>query len=290
VSARPDAMSALETAAIDAALVRATENGELPFMAHARDHPDSASLRRADERARDKNREWLRDVIAAYHERLAGDVDRAIDLRVFCLRCDELSADLGVPRDTEHDFVAVSDVRAAASLPPGVYEGEVCADCRRPVRERVGGYWRAPDDLWAEVVGDDSTILCPRCFGQRADARGVFVHWEARREPVPASIEVSARAPRALKELLVEAAEAERDPCDDASEARAALFEAVAGELHARDLERAEAGPLGRVVLLAMPVDRARAVYDLLSQAPAGEVAHAANDLWDSIVQKRGRS
>lgn len=59
------------------------------------------------------------------------------------------------------------------------YDGEICDDCTRPVAERIGSYWRALDDLWAQVVGDDTTILCPRCFGIRAQTKGIHICWQA---------------------------------------------------------------------------------------------------------------
>lgn len=60
-------------------------------------------------------------------------------------------------------------------------DGEICEDCTRPVAERVGSYWLADDELWAAVVGEE-LILCPRCFGLRAERAGVGICWQARPE------------------------------------------------------------------------------------------------------------
>jgi len=56
--------------------------------------------------------------------------------------------------------------------------GEHCQDCgRRYV------LWRAPDDLYAEVHGSGSGLLCPACFSRQADAKGVTVCFAAGRWP-----------------------------------------------------------------------------------------------------------
>lgn len=54
-----------------------------------------------------------------------------------------------------------------------------CADCAMPTSETTGSYWLASDDLWGRVVGDDTIVLCPRCFHDRAEAEGIFVSWRA---------------------------------------------------------------------------------------------------------------
>ena len=56
---------------------------------------------------------------------------------------------------------------------------ETCQDCGRRNMSRVGSYWLAPDDLWNEVIGRASGILCPDCFTRRANAAGIRIHWTA---------------------------------------------------------------------------------------------------------------
>jgi hypothetical protein len=63
---------------------------------------------------------------------------------------------------------------ARQEITPG-YDGEICEDCNRPVRRGILSYWRAPDELWAKVMGEGSTaIVCPACFTARA---GCEVAW-----------------------------------------------------------------------------------------------------------------
>lgn len=52
--------------------------------------------------------------------------------------------------------------------------GERCQDCGR-------GYplWRAGNDLYVEVVGNDGGLFCPSCFGRRAEAQGIVVQYRA---------------------------------------------------------------------------------------------------------------
>lgn len=57
-----------------------------------------------------------------------------------------------------------------------------CADCGEPYFERMGSYWLASYDLWAEVVGTDQIALCPSCFGSLAQFLGTTFHWEAVRD------------------------------------------------------------------------------------------------------------
>jgi hypothetical protein len=59
------------------------------------------------------------------------------------------------------------------------YDGEICEDCERPVARCIGSWWRAPDDLWVEVVGDKGGILCPHCFRVRCVEKGLPVHFLA---------------------------------------------------------------------------------------------------------------
>lgn len=54
-----------------------------------------------------------------------------------------------------------------------------CADCDLPTSYAIGSYWLADDELWKYVVGDDTLVLCPRCFHDRAAILGVAVRWQA---------------------------------------------------------------------------------------------------------------
>lgn len=54
-----------------------------------------------------------------------------------------------------------------------------CDDCGLPTPYATGYYWLAPDDLWAEVVGTPALVLCPPCFTERAENRGITVAWMA---------------------------------------------------------------------------------------------------------------
>ena len=36
--------------------------------------------------------------------------------------------------------------------------------------------WSAPNELWNIVVGSPDGILCPRCFQDKADEKGITVH------------------------------------------------------------------------------------------------------------------
>lgn len=59
------------------------------------------------------------------------------------------------------------------------YACELCQDCGRPVGHEIGDtYWRADDALWLRVHGSPAGSVCTRCFVERADALGVFVHVE----------------------------------------------------------------------------------------------------------------
>lgn len=58
-----------------------------------------------------------------------------------------------------------------------------CRDCAVPTSYAIGSYWLADDDLWNRVVGDNSIVLCPACFHDRAEAQGVAVSWRAHEDP-----------------------------------------------------------------------------------------------------------
>jgi len=59
------------------------------------------------------------------------------------------------------------------------YRCEICIRCGRPVGPHTGSWWSASDDLWAVVIGDPHRVVCPPCFTDAADARGVRVCWKA---------------------------------------------------------------------------------------------------------------
>jgi Zn finger protein HypA/HybF involved in hydrogenase expression len=50
---------------------------------------------------------------------------------------------------------------------------EYCQDCgaSQPI------VWRADATLWHDVGCEQSTILCPRCFSERAELKGYFIQW-----------------------------------------------------------------------------------------------------------------
>ena len=57
-----------------------------------------------------------------------------------------------------------------------LFEGtEICQDCGRHFV-----LWWAQGDLWRQVYGSDSGILCPACFSRKARAAGIVVLFEAR--------------------------------------------------------------------------------------------------------------
>lgn len=57
-----------------------------------------------------------------------------------------------------------------------------CHDCGLPTPYATGSYWLAPDDLWRDVVGPPSIALCPACFQERAEDRGITISWRAVRD------------------------------------------------------------------------------------------------------------
>lgn len=55
-----------------------------------------------------------------------------------------------------------------------------CNDCGEHYYERMGSYWLADDELWADVRGDGcECVICPRCFATNARKQGILIHWEA---------------------------------------------------------------------------------------------------------------
>lgn len=57
------------------------------------------------------------------------------------------------------------------------YVYEICASCGRPVSSAIHTYWIAPDELWMQVNGQSSGVLCPRCFARQAEKSGITVAW-----------------------------------------------------------------------------------------------------------------
>lgn len=60
-----------------------------------------------------------------------------------------------------------------------MYSGEHCDNCGMPVAFFTRSYWNADDELWARVIGNDHTILCPPCFTEAARRAGIGIHWKA---------------------------------------------------------------------------------------------------------------
>ena len=57
------------------------------------------------------------------------------------------------------------------------YAYEVCT-CGRRVGVGIGGHsWWAPDALWLKVMPSHSGVLCPSCFTERAEAKGLWLYW-----------------------------------------------------------------------------------------------------------------
>jgi hypothetical protein len=58
-----------------------------------------------------------------------------------------------------------------------------CADCGDQGTDTRGygdlTYWLTDDDLWDRVVGDDTIVLCPRCFTDRSSDAGISISWRA---------------------------------------------------------------------------------------------------------------
>lgn len=54
-----------------------------------------------------------------------------------------------------------------------------CIECGETYFERIGSYWLADDELWAEVMGDGcDCVVCPRCFARKAAEQGIPVLWQ----------------------------------------------------------------------------------------------------------------
>jgi hypothetical protein len=87
-----------------------------------------------------------------------------------------------------------------------------CADCGVPTSEATGSYWLASDELWARVVGDDSIVLCPRHFHDRAEQRGILVSWRAIEEAGPSERELDERLAEIYPQLSDEPRAVRRAP------------------------------------------------------------------------------
>lgn len=62
------------------------------------------------------------------------------------------------------------------------YEYEMCQLCGKRVGPHTGSWWVTDDILWWQVVGDMNVVLCPPCFTEMADEKGMLVFWEARQD------------------------------------------------------------------------------------------------------------
>lgn len=62
------------------------------------------------------------------------------------------------------------------------YAYEICFTCGRRVGPATGSWWRAPDALWREVMGEPEGIACPRCFTRAADRKGITIYWMPQEE------------------------------------------------------------------------------------------------------------
>ena len=56
-----------------------------------------------------------------------------------------------------------------------LFEGtEICEDCGR-----LYVLWYAPEDLWELAMGCPAGLLCPACFSERCEEKGVVVEFKA---------------------------------------------------------------------------------------------------------------
>lgn len=60
-----------------------------------------------------------------------------------------------------------------------MYNGEHCNECGMPIRFFTRSYWNTNDNLWDRVVGTDKIILCPPCFTELANSKGIHISWVA---------------------------------------------------------------------------------------------------------------
>ena len=56
--------------------------------------------------------------------------------------------------------------------------GEVCQRCGRS----YSIVWYAPDAMWFTISGHSqgNGLLCPDCFDELAQGRGIFLRWECK--------------------------------------------------------------------------------------------------------------
>lgn len=67
------------------------------------------------------------------------------------------------------------------------YRCEICFTCGRRVTPAPNSYWWADDALWLRVMGSPHGIACPRCFTQKAWAKGIAIFWTPQEEPTNAA-------------------------------------------------------------------------------------------------------
>ncbi len=59
------------------------------------------------------------------------------------------------------------------------YHYEICIRCGRPVGPHTGSWWYSTTVLWDKVIGDSTTIVCPPCFTEAANAKDLAICWRA---------------------------------------------------------------------------------------------------------------
>ncbi len=59
------------------------------------------------------------------------------------------------------------------------YRYEICIRCGRPVGPHTGSWWYVSEDLWNDIIGEPTGVLCPPCFTTAGDAVGVPICWRA---------------------------------------------------------------------------------------------------------------
>lgn len=69
---------------------------------------------------------------------------------------------------------------SAVVLSPNDFEQPHPEDCC----QRCGGknvVWSAPNDLWNAIIGKPDGILCPPCFEERAEEKGISIIFNAKK-------------------------------------------------------------------------------------------------------------
>lgn len=59
------------------------------------------------------------------------------------------------------------------------YEYEICDRCGGAVGRCTGSWWGADDVLWEDVNGGFTGVMCPPCFTEACDSRGIWIAWRA---------------------------------------------------------------------------------------------------------------